>query len=68
MDAGTERQRVLCFDLATGKALATFGTTDKAGDDLATIYAPETIAARGERAVVYDRGNQRLMKLRFTPL
>ncbi len=63
-----ERQRVLCFDLETGKPLATFGTLDKAGDDLATLSAPETIAARGERAVVYDRGNQRLMKLRFKPM
>ena len=63
--ADRERQRVLCFDLATGKPLAAFGTPDKSGDDLATLNAPETIAARGERAVVYDRGNQRLVKLRF---
>lgn len=62
-----ERQRVLCFDLTTGNPLATFGTPDKSGDDLAALNAPETIAARGERAVVYDRGNQRLVKLRFKP-
>ncbi len=65
--ADTHRQRVLCFDLGTGKALATFGTADQPGDDLSTLNAPETIAARGARAVVYDRGNQRLMKLRLKP-
>ena len=58
---------MLCFDLATGKLLAAFGTPDTPGDDLGTLHAPEAIAARGERAVVYDRGNQRLMKLRFGP-
>lgn len=66
--ADRDRQRVLCFDMATGKPLAAFGAPDKSGDDLATLSAPETIAARGERAVVFDRGNQRLVKLRFNPL
>ena len=66
--ADRERQRVLCFDLATGKLLAAFGIPDKPGDDLGTLNAPETIAARGERAVVFDRGNQRLVKLRFKAL
>ncbi len=66
--ADRDRQRVVCFDLASGKPLGTFGAPDKPGDDLGTLNAPETIAARGERAVVFDRGNQRLVKLRFKAL
>jgi hypothetical protein len=61
--ADAERHRVLCFDFKTGKPVATFGTADKAGDDLATLNRPQTIASRGRRAVVHDAGNQRLVKL-----
>jgi hypothetical protein len=59
----TERHRVLCFELAGKKLLASFGTVDKSGDDLSTLAAPTEIAARGSRAVVFDSGNQRLIKL-----
>lgn len=58
-----ERHRVLCFDLGTGKPLASFGSVDKPGSDLASLDRPQAIAARGRRAVVYDAGNQRLVKL-----
>jgi sugar lactone lactonase YvrE len=61
----TERQRVLAFDLASGKSIATFGTTDKAGTSLTDLTRPQVIMARGTRAVVHDSGNQRLMKLRL---
>ena len=57
------RQRVVCFDLASGHELAAFGARDTAGDDLAKLNAPRVIAARGQRAVVCDSGNQRLIKL-----
>jgi len=58
-----ERHRVVAFDAASGKPLATFGKTDQKGTDLGTLAEPQVIAARGERAVVYDSGNQRLVKL-----
>jgi hypothetical protein len=63
--ADTSRSRMLCFDQATGKLQGTFGAADAPGDDLSHLNAPTTIAARGERAVVYDSGNQRLVKLRL---
>ena len=59
------RHRVVCFDLASGRELAAFGTRDAAGDDLASLNAPRVIAARGQRAVVFDSGNQRLVKLQI---
>jgi len=59
-----ERHRVLVFDGGkTRRPLAAFGQLDKPGDDLHSLAFPETLAARGNRAVVYDSGNQRLMKL-----
>ena len=64
--ADQDRHRVLCFELATGKLLATFGGSG-AGSDLAHLSQPTTIAVAGERALVYDSGNQRLVKLRFQP-
>ena len=57
------RQRVICFDLASGHELASFGADDTAGDDLKKLNAPRVLAARGRRAVVFDSGNQRLVKL-----
>jgi hypothetical protein len=63
--ADTKRSRVLCFDEATGKELGSFGVVDASGDDLGHLSAPTTLAARGNRAVVYDSGNQRLVKLRL---
>jgi hypothetical protein len=59
------RHRVLCFDRASGRELAAFGQPDAAGDDLRSLRAPSIVAARGPRAVVYDSGNQRLLKLRI---
>jgi len=57
------RHRVLAFDLATRKLLASFGTIDQPGDTLAALSSPEMIIARGNRAVVFDSANQRLVKL-----
>lgn len=59
----TDRQRVICFDPATRRPLAMFGTTDKPGDSLTGLDSPRAIAVRGQLAVVYDSGNQRLMRL-----
>jgi hypothetical protein len=58
-----ERHRVLAFDLATGKPIAAFGAVDKPGSSLTELTDPQTIAARGQRAVVHDSRNQRLVKL-----
>ncbi|MEI7730485.1 MAG: hypothetical protein WCO56_12990 [Verrucomicrobiota bacterium] len=63
--ADTQRQRVLVFDAASGNLLAGCGLVDKPGADLRQFDAPRTIAARNHRAVVYDAGNQRLVKLLF---
>lgn len=60
-----EQSRVLCFELATGKLLAKFGGS--AGNDLAHLSQPTTLAVVGDRALVFDSGNQRLVKLRFQP-
>ncbi len=61
------RHRVLVFDYGRqgSTPIATFGVTDRAGDDLTSLRHPTTIAARAGRAVVYDSGNQRLVKLAF---
>jgi hypothetical protein len=66
--ADTTRSRVRCFDLASGNELGSFGAADSPGDELAHLSAPTTLAARGDRAVVYDSGNQRLVKLRLSPI
>ena len=60
-----QRARALCFDLQTGKLHGAFGTADRAGDDMQSLNLPEVISARASRAVVYDSGNQRLMKLKI---
>ena len=61
----TDRQRVICFDAATRRPLATFGTTDKPGDNLTSLGYPRALAVRGGLAVVHDSGNQRLMRLEW---
>lgn len=60
-----ERHRVLCFDLAAGKPVASFGAVDRKGADLESLARPETIAVCGSRAVVFDSENQRLVRLRL---
>ena len=57
--------RVLCFDLAGDKPAltATFGANGESGDALTSLNAPQTIAANGNRAVVFDSGNQRIVRL-----
>ncbi len=59
----SKRNRVLCFDQASGKLIASYGTADSAGTEISKLDAPEVIAASGNRATVYDSGNQRILKL-----
>ena len=56
---------MLCFSQVNDTLLATFGTADKPGDALGLLNAPQAIAAREKRAVVFDSANQRLLKLIF---
>lgn len=62
----TERHRVLGFDAATRRLLGVFGTVNAPGSTLETLNAPSTIAANGNRVVVYDSGNQRLVRLDYS--
>ena len=57
----TERHRILCFDLQ-GKLLAQYGKTDAAGTDFSQLNTPTAISGNSKRVVVYDKGNQRLIK------
>jgi hypothetical protein len=59
----TQRQRVLVFNGTAPELLASFGTKDKEGTGLEELSAPTQLTARGPRAVVFDSGNQRLVKL-----
>jgi hypothetical protein len=61
--ADRENHRVVCFDAARRTVLATFGVSGTPGTDLARLSAPERLAAAAGRCVVYDAGNQRLVKL-----
>ena len=60
----SERHRVLCFDLQ-GKLIAKYGKIDAAGDDFSHLKSPTAIAGNSKRVVVYDQGNQRLVKLQL---
>ncbi len=60
----TMRHRVLCFDLNNKKLLGNFGELDFKGSGLQQLDNPKMIIGRGKtRAVVFDSGNQRLVKL-----
>jgi hypothetical protein len=63
----TDRQRIMCVDAATRRCLGQFGATDQGGTGRDHLQQPGQLAARGVRAIVFDEGNQRLVKLRWTP-
>jgi hypothetical protein len=62
--ADSARHRVLLFAPEGGRPLAQVGTTDQPGAGLAEMDRPTLVDILGERAVVYDAGNQRIVKLR----
>jgi hypothetical protein len=64
--ADRERQRVLGFATTGGAPLWVFGSLDQAATDLTGVDHPETVTIRNGRVVVYDAGNQRVLKLRLT--
>jgi len=55
--------RVLLFDLAAAPAAPISAFGGERGSGLESLDSPQVIAACGDRAVVFDAGNQRLMKL-----
>ena len=61
----TDRHRVLGFDPVTHRLLGSFGETDAPGDSLAALKSPTTISANGRHLVIYDSGNQRLLRLEY---
>lgn len=63
----TGHHRVICMDAASHAVIASFGVQGEAGDDLRHLNSPTTIACRENRAVVFDSGNQRLVKLELVP-
>lgn len=59
----TDRARVLWLDWQRWRKLGQLGVTDRAGDDLAHVDRPGSVALRAGRAVVADTGNQRVLRL-----
>lgn len=64
--ADTVRHRVLWFDARTLKLIAQAGQTDGPGTGVEDFDRPSAVALAGANAVVYDAGNQRLVKLLLT--
>ncbi|MCS6852842.1 MAG: hypothetical protein NZ700_16915 [Gemmataceae bacterium] len=62
----TTRHRVVAIDWTTRQVLTQFGATDQPGRDLDCLDSPTLIAASGHRAVVFDSGNQRIVKLELS--
>jgi hypothetical protein len=61
----TDRHRVVLIDVTTFKPIAEFGTIDRAGVGEQEFTSPGSVAIAGDRAVVADQGNQRIVKLRI---
>lgn len=61
----TDRHRVVLIDVATFKPIAEFGTIDRAGAGEREFTSPGSVAIAGDRAIVADTGNQRIVKLRI---
>jgi hypothetical protein len=61
----TLNHRILCFDEVSRKLLATHNAARKAGNTFASLDRPTTLAAHRNRAVVFDSGNQRVIKLEW---
>ena len=60
-----QRHRIVTLDSKGQNLLATYGKTDKAGNSIDELNQPTTIAVNGDRCVVFDSHNQRLMRFTF---
>ena len=54
----------MLFDASSFKPLAVFGVTDQAGSSANQFDRPGSVALSGDRAIVADVNNQRIVKLR----
>jgi len=61
----TDRHRVIWFDWTEWKVLGIFGETDRAGNDFWHLNFPTFVALKGNKAIVADSGNQRLIRLQL---
>jgi|GEM_PF-2929010 len=61
--ADAERHHVLAWSPSSDAPLARFGHSDTPGDALDALHTPGAIAASDNRVIVYDSGNQRILKL-----
>jgi len=61
----TANHRLLVYDANTAALVAEAGTGGKPGDDLASFHSPRALSANGDRAVVFDAGNQRLLRVQW---
>ena len=61
--ADTDRHRVVLVDAASLRPTAQCGVTDSAGASGTDFSSPGAVALAGDRAVVVDAGNQRIIKL-----
>ncbi|UUO04656.1 hypothetical protein M4951_14790 [Blastopirellula sp. J2-11] len=59
----TQRHRVLLLDPASHRVIDQFGQLDQAGKSLDTLDSPTHVAVQGNRVVVYDSANQRIVRL-----
>jgi len=63
----SQRHRALWFSWVERRFLGQFGETDQRGNDAVHFDTPSFAALAGQRAVVADSGNQRLVKLELSP-
>ncbi len=62
----SERHRLLVFSAVDRQLVATFGASDQPGAELTQLRSPTTLYVAGNRAIVGDTGNYRLLKLNLT--
>ena len=60
-----QRHRIVTLDYSGKNLLASYGNTDRAGNSIELMNQPTSIAVNGDRCVVFDSQNQRLMRLTF---
>jgi hypothetical protein len=63
----TERHRVLWINTTTHEVLGQLGEVNAAGSDLRHLDRPTFVALAGNRALIADSGNQRVVKVELRP-
>lgn len=62
--ADTSNHRILLFDVHKTQPIASYATCRQPGQALNRLNSPTRITANNNRAVVFDSGNQRILKLK----